>query len=222
MIAISSTTRAVSSTKTASGRSGAGATWTSAQCATVSSACSYARCCARARSRSIRSRVRCVSSQLLIASLTARVMAITYEATEARRTQRLSFPKQILRDLCVSVASYVIWSQHSYEIRSRDNESLLGLEVAHEHGRVLRRHHRRQQVDRRRRVDERKRRRHDRLDRIFLDAGVAHELFVEMRLVERADQAMIVRHGNLREVVLGHDANGLRHRLVALEREELA
>src|SRR5438093_5629119 len=55
--------------------------------------------------------------------------------------------------------------EDSDEIRARDDERLVGLEVAHEDRRVVRRDHRRQQVDRRRDVDERKRRLHDRLDR---------------------------------------------------------
>src|SRR4051795_1189274 len=52
-------------------------------------------------------------------------------------------------------------SEHAYEIRSRDDERLVGLEVAHQHRRILRRDHRLQQIDGRRDVDEWKRRLHD-------------------------------------------------------------
>ena len=37
-----------------------------------------------------------------------------------------------------------------------------------------------------------------------LDVGVAHQLVVEVRLVQRADQAVVARDRDLREVVLAH------------------
>ena len=63
-------------------------------------------------------------------------------------------------------------SQNANEIRSRDDECLVGLEVAHEHRRIVRRDHRRQEVDGRRDVNERKRRLH-RLDRPLRAATLA-------------------------------------------------
>src|SRR5262245_1894464 len=52
-------------------------------------------------------------------------------------------------------------SEYSDDVRTRDDERLLCLEIPHQYRRILRRDHRRQQLDRRGDVDERKRRLHD-------------------------------------------------------------
>src|SRR6185503_8559088 len=75
------------------------------------------------------------------------------------------------------------------DVGADDDERLFRLEVAHQHRRILRHDHRREQLHERRDVHEREGRLHDRLDELVLDFRVAHELVVEVRLVERADDA---------------------------------
>ena len=74
MMATSSNTSATSSTKTESGRSGSGGREMTSQPSSRNAA-SYWRCCARARSRSIGCRSRCVSSHSSKRGLIWRVMA---------------------------------------------------------------------------------------------------------------------------------------------------
>ena len=62
---------------------------------------------------------------------------------------------------------------------------------------------------------------HDRFDRLALHGRIVDELLVQVQVVERADHAIVVGNGNLREVVLAHQRHGVLDRLVGLERAQL-
>src|SRR5881296_887470 len=115
------------------------------------------------------------------------------------------------------------WSaEYPNDIRPGNDERLVGLEVADQNRRVLRRDHRREEIDWRGRVNEWERRLHDGLDRLDLDVVILHELGVEMRFVERPDHAPVARDGELREIVLAHDPHGVLDGAAGLNGEELS